>query len=367
MKEISDLKLENNQVDKKKLLALLVILALIMIFVGLYFYYLKNYIIEDKVEKKALGKKQIYTLTPTYFPFEEMTIPYLRSRNYVSNLADLSQVSSNPEYTSYLTSYDSEGFKINGLLTKPIAEQPNGGFPAIIFIHGYIPPKRYQTLNNYYSFVDYFAKNGFVVFKIDLRGHGNSEGEASGAYYSSDYIIDTLNAISALEKSDFVNSKKIGLWGHSMAGNIISRALAARPKISAVSIWSGAVFTYSDFEKYKLTDYSYVPPISTSPSRTKRDKLFNVYGRFDAKSSFWKMVPMTNYLHDIEGAIQLNHTIDDSVVSVEYSRGLNKILNETSIPHELNEYAVGGHNFTGGTFYNAMKDTVDFFNKYLNK
>ena len=47
--------------------------------------------------------------------------------------------------------------------------------------------------------MDYLAQNGFVVFKIDLRGHGDSEGEPGGGYFGADYVTDTLNAHSALE------------------------------------------------------------------------------------------------------------------------------------------------------------------------
>src|SRR5690606_8606887 len=104
------------------------------------------------------------------------------------------------------------------------------------------------------------ARNGFVVFKIDLRGHAESEGEAGGGYYGSDYVVDTLNARAALASSDFVNPKKIGHWGHSMAGNVTSRALAAMPEIPAVTIWGGAVYTYSDMQKYGIDDNSYRPP-----------------------------------------------------------------------------------------------------------
>ncbi|MBI2029643.1 alpha/beta hydrolase, partial [Candidatus Gottesmanbacteria bacterium] len=123
-------------------------------------------------------------LSPTPFPFEEITIPYLRQRNYQSQFSDLQFTYKGSNYTAYLASFDSDGFKINGLLTKPDSDRPENGWPAIIFIHGYIPPSTYSTLDNYYDYVDYLAENGFIVFKIDLRGHASSEGEASGAYYS---------------------------------------------------------------------------------------------------------------------------------------------------------------------------------------
>ena len=301
--------------------------------------------------------------TPTPIPFYELTIPYLRERQYKSSLGELKKVSENADYTSYLTSYDSDGLTVNGLLTIPKGSSEK--FPAIVFVHGYISPTQYKTLVNYASYVDYLARNGFVVFKIDLRGHGTSEGEPEGAYYSSDYAIDTLNAYAALQSSAFVHPEKIGLWGHSMAGNVVFRSMAGKPGIPAVVIWAGAVYTYSDFREYGIADRSYQPRPTDSPSIRKRNALFEQYGQFDPENAFWRMVPGTNYLSELRGAVQLNHVTDDPIVDIRYSRNLNMLLNNTSIPHELHEYSSGGHNLTGEAFTQAMEATVEFFKRNL--
>ena len=331
-----------------------------------------NKLLGRKVESDNLVSQSLKTIqtlvtniTPTPFPFQELTIPYLRARSYESTLGDLERLSENASYTSYITSYDSDGLKIYGLLTKPSGEKPFDGFPTIIFVHGYIPPKNYRTTQNYASYVDYLAKNGFVVFKTDLRGHGKSEGEAGGAYYSSDYVIDILNAYSALQELDFVNPEKIGLWGHSMAGNVVFRSLGVKNDIPAVVIWAGAGYTYTDLTQYMIEDNSYRPPPANSERARKRRELRETYGNFDANNWFWKLVPATNYLSDIKGSVQIHHALDDNVVSIEYSRNLSDLLDKTSIIHELNEYPSGGHNMTGSTFTRAMEKTIEFYNKYL--
>ena len=311
--------------------------------------------------------------SPTPSPFQEMTIPYLRLRPYESSLGKLNQATETTSYIGYLASYDSDGLRVNGYLTIPKGDpsagsgqvRPIGGWPAIIFVHGYIPPASYQTLVNYSPYVDYLASNGFVVFKIDLRGFGSSEGEASGAYYSSDYIVDVLNARAALQVSDFVDPDKIGLWGHSMAGNVVLRSFAARPEIPVAVIWAGAVYSYSDWKKYGINDGSYRAPENISEHQKGRKELYAAHGEFNTDSPFWKKVVATNYLKELKGAIQLNHAVDDTVVDIGFSRDLNSLLDKTRVPHELNEFTFGGHNFTGVTFNNAMQNTVEFFKKYL--
>ncbi len=350
---------------KKRFLLLLGALLFFNLFVfGTFYFAVKNNNSLSKIASKANEVSGILP-TPTPFPFQEYTIPYLRLKNYESTLNDRKLAYEKGNYTVYLTSYTSDGLRINGLLTVPAGTKPVGGWPAIVFIHGYISPSQYQTLENYSAYVDYLSKNGFVVFKIDLRGHADSEGEAGGAYYSSDYITDVLNARSALQNSDFVDPGKIGLWGHSMAGNVVMRTLAANPSIPAVVIWAGAVYTYEDFQEFGIGDNSYRPPSELSESRKRRNKLFETYGQFNAKSEFWKLVPATNYLSDIKGAVSLNHAVDDTVVNIGYSRNLNSLLDKTSIEHELNEYPSGGHNISGVNFNQAMQNTVEFFKKYL--
>ncbi len=299
-------------------------------------------------------------------PFQELTIPYLRQRHYQSSLGELELVGQSNQYSSYVTHYDSDGLRINALLTKPKGVPPKTGWPAVVFVHGYIPPTLYKTTERYTDYVNYLASNGLVVMKIDLRGHGESEGDPSGAYYSSDYIIDTLNAYAALQQSDFVNPNSIGLWGHSMAGNVVMRALAAQPTIPAAVIWGGAVYTYQDLADLGIDDDSYRPPAQVSERQRQRQLLLDTYGQFKPESEFWKTVVPTNYLKDITGAIQLHHADDDVVVSPKYSQNVYKLLQEAGVTSELFSYQQGGHNILGASFSQAMQRTVSFYKEHLN-
>jgi dienelactone hydrolase len=209
-------------------------------------------------------------------------------------------------YEKYLVSYISEGFKVYAILTIPQEKAPEGGFPAIIFNHGYIPPKNYNNLSNYSSYVDYLAKSGFVVLKIDMRGHGKSEGVASGTYFSSTYTIDVISALKSLQKSELVNASRIGVWGHSMSGNLVLRSMLVSDEIKAGVIWAGAVYSYEDFAKYRISDSSYVarPAVQDiqNPNRDNNpeiDKLRQDGNQVDFSNNYWKAVSLTqniNYL-----------------------------------------------------------------------
>lgn len=353
-------------ITKKKKWWPVVLVLLFLIAAVVTFSYSQNTLKGTQPFASNKGNTQVGALTPTPIPFVEMTIPYLRSRDYNSTLGELNVYSENGNYTAYTTHYDSDGLRVNGLLTIPTGEEPEGGWPAIVFIHGYIPPTLYRTTGSQYTdYVDYLARNGFVVFKIDLRGHGDSEGDAGGGYYSSDYVIDALNARAALQSTDFVNKNAVGMWGHSMAGNVLLRSLAAQPTIPGIVIWAGAVYSYTDMAEYGIDDNSYRPPENNIPRQQRRRELFEKYGSPSAQSEFWQQVAPTNYLSDIKGAIEINHAVDDSVVNIGYSRDLMALLDKTSVPHELFEYPSGGHNISGASFTQAMERTVEFFKEHL--
>jgi predicted esterase len=91
--------------------------------------------------------------------------------------------------------------------------------------------------------------------------------------------------------------------------------------------------------------------------------MFDIYGSFDKDSFFWRQVVPTNYLSGYSGEIRLFHAVDDSVVSIDYSRNLADILDSMSINNSLYEYSQGGHNITGNSFAQAMQKTVELILK----
>ncbi|MFN8594866.1 MAG: alpha/beta hydrolase [Anaerolineae bacterium] len=137
-----------------------------------------------------------FTPTPTSTPMptptpHPLTIDSMRQRSYPgSDITIEQELPRGATYRQYIASYLSDGLKQYGLLTIPVGEKPATGWPAIIFNHGFIPPATYRTTERYVAYVAAIANSGYVVFKPDYRGHGDSEGEASGAYGSPDYVID---------------------------------------------------------------------------------------------------------------------------------------------------------------------------------
>lgn len=296
-----------------------------------------------------------------------LSIEYMRRGQYPGSEIKIEETLT-PEktYNRYIASYYSDGLKIYALLLVPGTQKPAEGFPVIVLNHGYIIPDRYTPDGNYIAYSDAFAKAGYVVFKPDYRGNGNSEGEPTGAYFSPDYIIDDLNAISSIKKYKDVNPSKIGVWGHSMGGFITLKDIVINTKdIKAAVIWGGVVGTYNDIIYNWQNRVSYKPNVLDLRLRNQnKDLLLKTYGTPSENPVFWNSIDPNNFLKDITVPVQIHVGLADTQVPPDFSKGLYDRLLSAGKKVEYFEYPGANHDINQ-SFTEAMGNTIDFFNGYL--
>lgn len=268
-------------------------------------------------------------------------------------------------YSRYYASYESEGLTIYGLLTIPNDPMPAGGFPAIVFNHGYIAPEVYRTTERYIAYVDWLARSGYVVYRIDYRGHDQSEGDPAGAYSDPGYTADVLNALAALKRFPQVNPERIGMWGHSMGGYLTLRAMVISPEIRAGVIWAGVVGSYPDLlNRWRRRGAETSTPVPSSGSRRWRNAWVEEYGAPEENPEFWNSISANAYLADISGPIQLHHGTLDESVPLELSQLLYEEMNNAGKPVEFYIYEGDNHNLSN-YFNDAMTRTLQFFETHL--
>ena len=292
-----------------------------------------------------------------------LAIDAMRQREYTgSDLAIEQTLTSGTNYRRYVASYQSDGLKIFGLLTVPNGPRPATGWPVIIFNHGYIPPNVYRTTERYVAYVDAFARNGYIVFKPDYRGFGSSQGQPISAYGAPDDTVDVLNAVTTLQRYPQADPNRIGMWGHSMGGNITLRALVIDPRIKVAVIWAGVTATYQDLlENWHPTGGDRPPP---SFSGGWPGKFTDRFGTPEQNPAFWDSISPMAYLADITVPIQLHHGTGDTEVPLQFSQTLANDLRAAGKPVELYTYAGADHNIAQG-FTLAMARSVAFFDRYL--
>lgn len=270
-------------------------------------------------------------------------------------------------YNRYIASYQSEGLKIYALLTIPIGEKPETGWPVVVFNHGYIPPELYRTTERYVAYVDGFARNGYIVLRSDYRGHGSSEGEARGGYGSPDYTIDVLNAVTAIKNHPDADPDRIGMWGHSMGGHITLRSMVVNNDIKAGVIWAGVVASYPDlFERWRRRADGYPTPTPDpdNPRRRWRTELIELYGSPEDNPEFWASVSANSFVEDLSGPVQLHHGTADTSVPIEFSALLYEQIQDVGGAVEYYVYEGDDHNIAN-SFGTAMQRSIAFFDAYV--
>ena len=235
--------------------------------------------------------------------------------------------------------------KLFGLLTVPTGNKPAAGWPVILLNHGYIPPTEYSTDQSYAGIVVPLAAAGYIVFKPDYRGHGNSPGTPYQVYISPGYVSDSLNALASIRKYKDANPDKIGVWGHSMGGMVTLRSMVISQDIKAGVIWGGVVASYPDL----LTKWPHPrSEVIATPvaGRRWRTEFIATYGTPEENPDFWNSISPNSFLKDLSGPLQLHASKTDPEVPFVFSQELYQQTLTAGQIAEFYSYPNDDHNLS---------------------
>ncbi|HKU73265.1 MAG TPA: alpha/beta fold hydrolase [Pyrinomonadaceae bacterium] len=123
---------------------------------------------------------------------------------------------------------EKDNIKIAGTLTLPRGAGPHA---AVLLITGSGPQDRNETVAGHRPFLvlaDHLTRNGIAVLRVDDRGMGGTDiGSLSAT--SANYAEDVLAGVEFLKQRKEINSRMIGLIGHS-EGGMIAPMVATRSK-----------------------------------------------------------------------------------------------------------------------------------------
>ena len=128
---------------------------------------------------------------------------------------------------------DEAGISLAGTLTVPRTAGPH---PAVFLISGSGPQDRNEEVYGHRPFLviaDDLTRRGVAVLRVDDRGVGGSTGSREAAT-SEDYAGDALAAVAFLKSRPDIDSRRIGLIGHSEGGLVAPITAARDPSIAFI-------------------------------------------------------------------------------------------------------------------------------------
>lgn len=324
------MKLKNNNVN------FLIITTLALLLSVTFFFIINN--------KKAdnSGKRDFV---------EKFTIEYLREKDFSEQSINIEKsLGKRSSFESYIISYISDGLKLYALMNIPSSKMPENGYPVVIVNHGYIPPKKYSTIDSYKLVSSYFADNGFLTLKPDYRGHDSSEEGEGIPFNRFNYTEDVINLLYATKNINKADTDNLFMLGHSMGGDITLRILEITDKVKAATLWSPVSIMFPESLLF------FIRRRGTEIAKSIELVIKSIFEDED----FPKVSAIAN-INYIKVPIILHHGTDDESVPYEWSLQLIDKFDEAKINYKFYTYKGEDHNFTKKSFYSVLKKDVEFF------
>lgn len=121
--------------------------------------------------------------------------------------------------------------KIFAIVHSPEDMEVKGAF---VFCHPFAEEKLWSH-RAYVSFARALTKQGYIVVRFDMRGHGDSQGEFSD-FTIENHIEDTLAIVEYIKKN-YESVANIGLFGLRLGGTIAALAAEKSDEIKCLILW----------------------------------------------------------------------------------------------------------------------------------
>jgi dipeptidyl aminopeptidase/acylaminoacyl peptidase len=248
-----------------------------------------------------------------------------------------------------------DGMEIPSILVKPHQASAANKVPAIVWVHG---GPGGQTRKGYSSLMQYLANHGYVILGVNNRGssgYGKTFFAADDGKHGYEPLWDCVEAKKYLSSLDYVDPKRIGIFGGSYGGYMVLAALTLKPEefaagvdLFGISNWVRTLESIPPYwESFRKALYKEVG----DPTKDK-DKLLATSPLFHAD----KIVKPLIVLQGANDPRVLKHESDDIVNAIRSRKGVVEYL----------VFSDEGHGFTKKeNQLKGYKAILDFLNKYL--
>ncbi|MDE5416107.1 alpha/beta hydrolase family protein [Alkalihalobacterium chitinilyticum] len=217
----------------------------------------------------------------------------------------------------------------------------NKHVPAVIFVHGFVGSK----VGEHRLFVkaaNYFSERGFLVFRFDFGGCGESEGDYSHVTLTKQ-VKELQSAIDYVLSIDQVDPNLLTVVGHSLGGAVSSLTASRDERIKRLILWSPVARPYTDI--VRITSEEAV-------TQAHQNGVFDYKG-FNLSHFFFENLKLHHPLKAIRnyfGPAYIIHAADDQDVPAD---------------NAIDYYDALKENRAGTTQYSYIQDADHTFSSYL--
>lgn len=283
---------------------------------------------------------------------DEYTIDALRRVTFQGDDFRVNEkIETNEHYTKYAISYRSGDIIISGVMNVPHGSSPAGGFPVLILNHGLIPPSLYTTGRGSKREQDFFSRHGYVTIHPDYQGHASSSPVAFTHHdFYVGYTQDVVSLLDAIERERpaYIDTSRIGMWGHSMGGGIAARVMVLRPEVKAFVLFA-PVSADAEDNFFELT-------------HEETTRVHDTYG--PAGDLIYRRISPIEYFGDVSAPIQIHVGSADTAVPPTFSEKIYNRLKAKEKRVEFFMYPDEKHEFINDWPLAAGR-ALQFFDHYV--
>jgi len=249
------------------------------------------------------------------------------AENKVTDEHPLSSYLRNWRYPEFGELEAEDGQTLYYKITKPKDFDSEKKYPVLVYVYG--GPGAQRVTKSWSSgFVQYMAQQGFIVFTLDNRGSANRGKRFEAPIYKSmgsPEIADQVVGAKYLTSLPYVDSKRIGIYGHSYGGYMSLLAMFKAPDYFQAGV-AGAPVT-----DWRLYDTHYTERFMGRP---------NEGDAYENSSVF-------PYSENLKGDLLIYHGMADDNVLFTHSTKLYKQLQDNAQAFEMMNYPGKKHSING--------------------
>lgn len=127
-----------------------------------------------------------------------------------------------------------------GLGLAAVMHQPKteSKVPLVILLHGFTGWREEEHI---VSLAELLASKGIGAIRFDASGSGESEGTFEKDYRMSNYLKDIEVIYAYVKKQPWVDAERIGVWGHSMGGQLAAWFASQHSGLKALCSSQGSI------------------------------------------------------------------------------------------------------------------------------